>query len=138
MADTFTLDIVTPTALVFSGEVEMLTAPGSEGEFGVLAGHTEFLTTLKAGPLVYRKGGHDVVVAVSRGYAEVTPSRTTVLVASAMEGVAINAEEARKELREAEEALKHMKEDDPGRAVLMEKLELAEAMLSVVEKKTGH
>ena len=42
MADTFTLEIVSPTKILFSGEVETVTAPAIKGEFGVLPGHTEF------------------------------------------------------------------------------------------------
>ena len=51
MADTFLLEIVTPSRLFLSEQVEEMTAPGSEGEFGVLAGHAPFLTTLNPGEL---------------------------------------------------------------------------------------
>ena len=56
MADTFLLEIVTPTQLVLSKQVEEMTAPGSEGEFGVLTGHAPLLTILKPGKLNYKIG----------------------------------------------------------------------------------
>ncbi|MEE8574425.1 MAG: ATP synthase F1 subunit epsilon [Thermodesulfobacteriota bacterium] len=134
MADNFLLEITTPVCLVLSDEVEMVTAPGTEGEFGVLAGHTDFLTTLSAGVLRYKKDGKDVFMAVSRGYAEVAPDKTTILVASAQLSADINVEEARQMLKEAEDAIAGNKDDQTGLNEAKEKLELAEALISTSEK----
>ena len=54
MADKLFLEVVTPEKAVVSEEVEMVVAPGTEGEFGALKGHTTFLTSLKTGTLRYK------------------------------------------------------------------------------------
>lgn len=79
MANTFLLEIVTPYSLFLSEEVEEMTAPGSEGEFGVLAGHTQFLTSLKEGKLTYRKGKDKHHLSIGPGYAEVGLTKVTIL-----------------------------------------------------------
>lgn len=83
MADTFLLEIVTPDRLLVSEAVEEMVAPGVEGEFGVLSGHTSFLTALKAGELKYRKGKTYQYLAVSAGFAEVDHTKATVLAETA-------------------------------------------------------
>jgi len=83
MADTFLLEIVTPDRLVVSDQVEMITAPGVEGEFGILPGHTPFFSLLTFGEISYRVGGEDRFMAVSWGFAEVLSQRVTVLVETA-------------------------------------------------------
>ncbi|MBI5328143.1 MAG: ATP synthase F1 subunit epsilon [Deltaproteobacteria bacterium] len=79
MADTFLLEIVTPTRLFLSEQVEEMTAPGSEGEFGVLAGHAAFLTSLKEGELTYKKGKDTKRITIDAGYAEVIHEKVTIL-----------------------------------------------------------
>jgi F-type H+-transporting ATPase subunit epsilon len=79
MTDTFLLEIVTPDKLYLSEQVDEMTAPGSEGEFGVLAGHAPFLTSLKEGELSYKKGNNVFNITIGHGYAEVTSDRVTVL-----------------------------------------------------------
>jgi hypothetical protein len=56
MAETILLEIVTPLRKLLSREVDEVTAPGRDGDFGVLAGHTPFLTTLRPGEISYKKG----------------------------------------------------------------------------------
>ena len=85
MADTFLLEIVTPYKLILSEQVEEMTAPGSEGEFGVLAGHAAFLTTLKAGELTYKTGKDAGSFTIDSGYAEVGPTKVTILAETSKE-----------------------------------------------------
>jgi F-type H+-transporting ATPase subunit epsilon len=96
---TLRLEVVTPQRLVVSEEVESVIAPGSEGYFGVLGGHLPFMTTLQFGELTYRRvGGEERHLAVSWGYAEVLPTRMTVLAEGAERAEEIDvarAEEAR-------------------------------------------
>lgn len=74
------LEIVAPSRQVVRSErVDEVIAPGSEGEFGVLPGHTPFLTTLKVGIFSYREGSEWHHLAVDWGYAEVGPSRVIIL-----------------------------------------------------------
>ena len=85
MADKFHFDLVSPERLLLSEEVEMVTLPGSEGDFGVLAGHAPVLSTLRPG-LVEVKGGTDgdLRLFVRGGFAEVTPAKLTVLAEEAI------------------------------------------------------
>lgn len=76
---TFQFNLVSPEKLLLTGEVTQVDVPGAEGDFGVLAGHAPFVTTLRPGILtVYRAGG-DMRVAVSGGFAEATDAGLTVL-----------------------------------------------------------
>ena len=78
-AHTIQVDVVSAEGEIFSGPAEMVFAPGSEGEFGVLPGHTPFLTTLKVGMLSYREGAEWHHLAVDWGYAEVGADRVIIL-----------------------------------------------------------
>lgn len=135
MADTFLLEIVTPYRKLLSQEVEEMTATGQEGEFGVLAGHSPFLTVLKPGEISYKKGSESGMLAISRGYAEVLPDKTTILVDSAEMANEIDVEAARRDLANAEEALKGLTTDDAAYQSASDAYELAQAKLRVKEKR---
>lgn len=96
------LEIVTPTGPVVSEEVDVVTAPGSGGEFGVLANHAPYLTTIKPGTLSYRKDRDTKYLMVSGGFVEVSCNRATFLVESAEFGTAIDVERALKAKERAE------------------------------------
>jgi F-type H+-transporting ATPase subunit epsilon len=85
MAADFRFELVTPDKLVLSEDVHMVVVPGTEGEFGVMAGHAPFMSTLRDGTLaVYRTaGGQPDRIAVSGGFAEVNEAGLTVLAESA-------------------------------------------------------
>lgn len=146
MSDTFTLEIATPEAMVFSGQVETVTAPATLGEFGVLAGHTDFLTTLRAGLLTYTESGTKKSLIVSRGYSEVTPEKTTILVSSAEDLADIGRGDADTKLKEAQEAVASLEgkvEEDADKAAeyegALERLELAQARAEAIKDgKGGH
>jgi F-type H+-transporting ATPase subunit epsilon len=74
-----TLEIVTPDRALLHEEVDEVVVPGSEGEFGVLPGHTPLLSMLKIGELWYRQGQEKHFLAVAFGFVEVLPDRVTVL-----------------------------------------------------------
>jgi F-type H+-transporting ATPase subunit epsilon len=76
---TFQFDLVSPEKLLFSGEVTQVDVPGSEGDFGVLAGHAPMVTTLRPGILVVFRDGGELRVVVNGGFAEVSPTGLTVL-----------------------------------------------------------
>ena len=73
-----TLNIVTPDH-AFSYEVDEVSLPGSEGDFGVLPGHTPFFAALRTGQMSYRQGTEKHLLAVSIGFAEVLPDRVSVI-----------------------------------------------------------
>ena len=76
---TFHFDLVSPEKLLFSGEVTQVDVPGSEGDFGVRAGHAPIVTTLRPGILVIYRDGGELRVVVNGGFAEVGPAGLTVL-----------------------------------------------------------
>lgn len=113
MAEMIHLRVVTPERLLLDEEVDEATAPGAEGEFGVLPNHTTFLSSLQPGRLMYKRGGQMHVLAVSGGFAEVVNNTMTVLTDSAELAREINVERARQALQRAEEALKTLSPPDP-------------------------
>ena len=84
MAEKLLLEVVTPQKAVVSEEAEIVVAPGTEGEFGALKGHTTFLTALKTGTLRYKDAsGKERVLFINGGFAEVLPDKVTILAESA-------------------------------------------------------
>ncbi|HEY5458693.1 MAG TPA: ATP synthase F1 subunit epsilon [Sphingomicrobium sp.] len=80
----FHFELVTPERLVRSDEVYMVVVPGTEGDFGVMAGHAPVMTTLKNAELkIYKSAGaQPESIAVSGGFAEVGDNGLTVLAES--------------------------------------------------------
>ncbi len=72
-------ELVSPEKLVFSGEVTQVDVPGIEGDFGVLAGHAPYVTTLRPGILTVHATGNDQKIIVLGGFAEVSAQGLTVL-----------------------------------------------------------
>lgn len=84
--ETLKLDIVTPEGKIFSNNVKSVTLPGSEGEFGVLPGHVEIVTTLSTGVIEIEKEDHKrEIVAINWGYAKVNETSVDVLVEGAVD-----------------------------------------------------
>jgi F-type H+-transporting ATPase subunit epsilon len=78
-----TVSVVTPEGQAFQGPADAVVLPGSEGEFGVLAGHEPFLTALAIGTMTIRKpGGEELHASVSEGFAEVHDDQVSVMVGS--------------------------------------------------------
>jgi len=79
MAETLKLEIVTPEAIVFSEDVEMVTLPSAEGELGILPQHVPLMTQLVPGENIVQRGGHGEFLAVGEGLVEVTGKRVAIL-----------------------------------------------------------
>jgi F-type H+-transporting ATPase subunit epsilon len=79
MADTLRLEIVTPDAVVYSEDVDMVTLTSVEGELGILPHHVGLMTQMVPGEMIVRKGGHDEFIAVGEGLVEVTGRRVSIL-----------------------------------------------------------
>ena len=106
MAANIRLEIVTPEKSVVSEEAQIVVAPGSEGEFGVLAGHTPFLSTLRLGTIRYRDAqGLERYVFVSGGFSETLPNKVTVLAEAAERRREIDLDRAQAALQRAQERL---------------------------------
>ena len=106
MAVNIHLEVVTPEKIVVSEEAQIVASPGSLGEFGVLSGHTPFLTTLKTGMIRYADAnGKEHYVFVSGGFAEALPDKVTVLAESAEKRSDIDINRAKEALKRAEQRL---------------------------------
>lgn len=99
------LEVVTPTGPVVSEEVDIVTAPGVSGEFGVLANHAPFLSTIKTGTLSFKKDRQTRYLMVSGGFSEVSNNKITFLVESAEFGNAIDVDRALRAKERAEKRL---------------------------------
>ena len=131
MAEELLLEIVTPEKLAYSGTVDEVTCPGSEGEFGVLRGHASLLSAIKFGELSFLKDGKRVSYAVNTGYAEVTGSKVTVLVETAERADQIDVDRARRAKEAAEQKLAKFTKEDPEYDRAKIALERAEARLKI-------
>jgi len=132
VSDKLQLDITTPQGSVFSGEVDEITATGSEGEFGVLPGHASYITTLKSGPLSLKTDGKMEYYFVSWGYAEVGPNKVAVLADSAEHATAIDLDRARDARERA--LVEKDRQDEEGFAAAEAALERATARIHVAEQ----
>ena len=106
MAENIHLEVVTPEKIVVNEEAQIVASPGSLGEFGVLSGHTPFLTSLKTGIIRFTDtNGQEHYVFVSGGFAEALPNKVTVLAESAERRRDIDLERAKEALARAEKRL---------------------------------
>jgi len=106
MADSIRLEIVTPESVVVDEDVQSIMAPGSVGGFGVLPGHTAFLSTLSAGSVQYvDREGNERYAFVSDGFAEVLADKMTVLVESSERRRDIDGDRAQAALERAQQRL---------------------------------
>lgn len=134
MADELMLEIVTPEKMAFSGKIEEVTIPGTEGEFGVLRGHASLLSSIDTGELNFTKDGKKIYYAVSTGYAEVTSARVTVLVETAERSDMIDKERARRARDIAEAKVNNLSKEDSEREIAKAALVRATVRLHVSEK----
>jgi F-type H+-transporting ATPase subunit epsilon len=127
------LDVVTPEKAVLSRKALEVVAPGSQGEFGVLIGHTPFLSTLKPGQIIIKTEDRDIYLAVGGGFAEVISNRVIILAETADMAEDIVAEEVKAEIDQAHEKLREYGRDDPEYTKWENRLVRAEVKLRVFE-----
>jgi F-type H+-transporting ATPase subunit epsilon len=105
------LEIVTVERLVYSGDVDMVSAPGVMGRLGILPKHSPLLTALETGELRFKKGDEEESFAVSGGFMEVRPDKVIVLADTAEYAEEIDLERAEAARQRAERLLR---EGPPG------------------------
>jgi F-type H+-transporting ATPase subunit epsilon len=112
------LDIVTAEQSVYSDDVDIVIAPGVEGQLGILPHHTPLMTMLQPGELIARKGSEEFSLAVSGGFLEVRPDRVIVLADSAERAEEIDIARAEEAKKRAEQRLaeRYTPEVDAARA----------------------
>jgi F-type H+-transporting ATPase subunit epsilon len=96
-------DFVSPESVLFSGEVDQVDLPGSEGDMGILAGHAPLVTTLRPGVVTIYRGGAREPVVVTGGLAEVGPGGLTVLADRAVARENFDLAVLSAEIKDAEE-----------------------------------
>jgi len=127
------LEIVTAERVIFSDDVDVVVAPGVEGQLGILPHHAPLMTMLLPGELRVRKGREEFFLAISGGFLEVRPDRVIVLADAAERAEEIDIARAEAAKRRAEERLKHpTPEIDVARAEAA--LRRAVARLQVVQR----
>jgi F-type H+-transporting ATPase subunit epsilon len=108
---TFHFELVSPEKLLFSGDVEQVDVPGAEGDFGVLAGHAPFVSTLRPGILTIHAASGEQKIVVLGGFAEVSADGLTVLAEVAEKVADIDRDMIATHIGELEQRIEKM---EPG------------------------
>lgn len=131
---TLRFEIVTAERLVYSDEVDMVVAPGLEGQLGILPHHAPLLTALQPGELRVKKGGEEVSIFVSGGFLEVRPDKVVVLASTAERAEEIDVSRAEAARKRAQERLQGQVEGEMDSARAKASLARAMARLKIAEK----
>ena len=139
MADTdkVEFELVAPERVLISRAVEMVVVPGEEGDFAVLPGHAPVMSSLRDWVVeIHENGAVAERIFVSGGFAEVTPTRCTVLAEEALAMAEITAEDARARLATADQRVEDAANDDARAAAETEKAR-AEALIEALAYFAG-
>ena len=129
MANKLLLEIVTPTRLVVSEQVDLATAPGVDGVFGVMANHSPLLATLKVGEMHYTVDAKLERLAVSGGFCEISSNRMTVLAEAAEISAEVDVDRALKAKERAERRLQEAQQQKEKIDVARAQAALARSMV---------
>ena len=125
------LNVVTRERKIVDAEVDEVILPASDGEIGVLPGHTPLLATLRIGQLRYRTGTRVERLVISWGFAEVLPDRVIVLAERGYLPTEIDRAAAEQERTAAEKEIAYLSSHDPEFARVEARLEESIAMINV-------
>ena len=106
MANTLKLEIVTPSAVVYSEDVSLVALPGRQGDMGIYPNHVPLMTKVAAGEVELTRDGQKEMLAVGEGFAEVTGDRVSILTDMAALEADIDEAKAAEALKAAEDRLK--------------------------------
>jgi len=135
MANTLKLEIVTPDAIAYSEQVEMVTLPAAEGEMGVYPQHVPGLTQIVPGEIVVRKDGRDHFLAVGEGFVEITGERVAILSDMAIRAESIDEAKAEEARQRAQARLAERLDDEEAAMV---SAALAHALAQLKVKRRQH
>jgi F-type H+-transporting ATPase subunit epsilon len=136
MAGNIRLEVVTPQKQVVSEDAQIVVAPGVIGEFGVLVGHTPFMTALDVGTIRFTDAqGQEHSVFVSGGFAEALPDKVTVLAESAERSRDIDLERAKAAL---ERAQKRLSDKEAGIDYMRAKMAMIRALRRIQMAESRH
>lgn len=129
------LEIVTAERVVYTEDVDIVLAPGVEGQLGILPHHAPLMTILQSGEILARRGTEEDIMAISGGFLEVRPDSVIILADSAERAEEIDEERAQAAKERAEKRLEERGEaPDLDAARVEASLRRAMARLSVLEK----
>jgi F-type H+-transporting ATPase subunit epsilon len=131
---TVKLDVVSAEGVVFSEDVDVVVAPGVEGQLGILPHHAPLMTMLQPGELLVRKGETDFYLAITGGFLEVRPDRIIILADAAERAEDIDVSRAEEAKRRAEERLHEQKDTGADAARTEASLRRALVRLRAVER----
>ena len=132
-----TLHISSPDHTI-SQEVDYVSLPGSQGDIGVLPGHTPLFTSLRTGAMWYQQGGEKHYLMVSVGFVEVLPDAVTVLAQVAERAEDLDQERAEAGMKRAEEVMQAVPHDIDFERVRLEMLRTLQQMANEARKGGGH
>lgn len=132
MAEKLHFSLVSPDRELFSGEVDHVVAPGTEGEFGVLPRHAPFMATIKAGALRILNDGGERRIFVNGGFADVTPEGLTVLAEDAVDLADVDAAGLDQDLKDAREDVADAGTDAAKKAAAERRLHRLEALRAAI------
>ena len=139
MAETFPLEVVTPTGIVFQGDVAQVSAWNPLGEFGVLPEHINYITSLVPGVMEIRLPGGDLrYLVVSGGLAEVKDGKMTVLADSTEAPEEIDIQEVEVQIRDAQGRIQEVSMFAEEYQPLHHDLMIAQARKSALEHRANH
>ncbi len=127
MSDRLSFHLVSPEREVFSGEVDQVVVPGSEGDFGVLPRHAPVMSAIRPGAITVTDGAEVRRIFVLGGFADVTPDGLTILAEEAIDLAEVDAARLESDLKDAREDFGDAK-DDVARAVAEAKIARLEAI----------
>ena len=134
MTDSVEFELVSPERLIKSEPVEMVVIPGTEGDLGILPGHSLLIAIMRPGTIdIYKNGLVAEKIFISGGFAEISPERCTVLAEEALPVNDISREKAMERLEKAKEMLTKAETDDQADSLMAGKeIKKAEAMISAI------
>ena len=131
---TMQLEIITAEQQVFDDEVEMVVAPGIDGQLGILPHHAPLMTVLQPGEILIRKEGEDTFLVVTGGFMEVMGNRVTILADACEHSDEIDESRAQEAVERAKEQIEHQDSDVQLERVVAS-MRRAQVRLDVVRRR---
>ena len=133
---TMRLEIITAERLVYSDDVEVVVAPGFEGQLGILPHHAPLMTALQPGEIMIRKNGQPTYLAVTGGFMEVIGNKVTILAEAAEHSEEIDEARAQAAVQRAEEQLARRRSNQEL-AQALQAVQRAQVRLNVARRRRG-
>jgi F-type H+-transporting ATPase subunit epsilon len=138
MADALHLEFVSPESVLFSGDVDQVDLPGTEGDMGILAGHAPLVTVLRPGIVTIFRGGAREPVVVTGGFAEVGPAGLTVLADRAVARADFDMDALASQIKDAEEDVADAKDEAERDKLALRFAQLKALQAAIANPQAAH